>query len=172
MELSNHPFKLIDARSSYPHHKTNGILKHIRPTNSRKIQERVLRFRTFVLNPKPTKFDQNHAKKQLSRVNQNKNTINSIISDITSEAATRILNLAENKALAELKDNDSIVISLADKGDTWVIMNKEGLKYMNAKRQTRGQFSLPPHFKNSQRTSSRQITTKCTTTNAQGQVHH
>jgi hypothetical protein len=39
------------------------------------------------------------------------------------------LNLAENKALAELKDNDSIVISLADKGDTWVIMNKEDYIY-------------------------------------------
>jgi hypothetical protein len=127
MELSNHPFKLIDARSSYPHHKTNGIL-NISGHQLTNIQERVLRLgHSFI--PKPTKFDQNHAKKQLSRVIQNKNTINSIISDITSEAATRILNLAENKALAELKDNDSIVISLADKGDTWVIMNKEDYIY-------------------------------------------
>jgi UDP-N-acetylglucosamine transferase subunit ALG13 len=79
--------------------------------------------------PNPAKFDENHAKKQLSRIIQSQIMINTVISDINSIAASRILNVEEKKALKELKDNQDIVITTADKGQTWVIMKKEDYIY-------------------------------------------
>jgi hypothetical protein len=111
------------VRSSYPHHYTNGILNlsNFVLTN---IQKRILHLgHSFIT--KPANFDQIKTKKQLSRIIGNKSSVDSILSDINIPTALKNLNLAEKKALDELQRNEDVVITLADKGDTWVLMNRD-----------------------------------------------
>jgi hypothetical protein len=127
MEHPNHPFKLVEVRSSYPHPKPNGIL-NLSSHPLTNFQRRVLNLgHSFI--QKPAKFDKIHAKRQLSRVIKNQNTINSIISDINMSAAVSNLSVSERKALKELQDNENIVVTLSDKGDTWVVMDKDDYIY-------------------------------------------
>jgi hypothetical protein len=74
---------------------------------------------------KPAFLNPNQTKRQLLSVVYNKPTIQEILTDLQKIKCPYNLNNSENKILNNLKNNPNIVITKADKGDSWVVLNKE-----------------------------------------------
>ena len=74
---------------------------------------------------KPASFNPSHTKKQLHRVVFDKPSIDQILSDVQTTPFLSNLSGSEKATLENLRNNPNLVITQADKGDTWVILNKE-----------------------------------------------
>ena len=115
-------FKLFIVRSSYSHPKINGIVNLSNHDLTASEAEILDLGHSFV--SQPAFFDSDHAKRQLHRVVYNKPTIDKIVADVKTTKHLNHLNHSQRNTLKMLRDNKSIVITQADKGDSWVILDK------------------------------------------------
>ena len=110
-------------RSSYPHNQSNftmNLSKH----NLIPIEENVLKLgHSFV--QRPAALNTERTKQQLQPIVTEINILNKIIDDIAGRETASILNPSLIKTRKDLKNNKNIVITLADKGDTWVILDRD-----------------------------------------------
>ena len=112
----------MDVRSSYPHNKVNGIV-NLSYHNLTSKEIHILNLgHSFV--SKPSNFNPNQTKKQLGRIMFNRPAINEILSDLQNINFPSILNTQELHTLNSLRNNNDLVITRADKGDSWVLLNK------------------------------------------------
>jgi hypothetical protein len=111
------------VRSSYSHKQTNGIVNLSNYILS-PAETEILNFgHSFVSKPAPINSQQ--AKRQLNRIVYNKPTIDRIVAEAENIKYNKTLTFTQVKLLKNLRNNPSIVITQADKGDSWVILNKD-----------------------------------------------
>jgi len=110
------------VRSSYPHQKVNGIVNLSNHVLTVAEIEILSLGHSFV--SKPALLNSNRTKKQLNRVVYNKPAIEEILSDLSNIEFSSNLKKFEITALVNLKNNPEIIITKADKGDSWVLLNK------------------------------------------------
>ena len=115
-------FKLLTVRSSYPHKKVDGIVNLSTHTlTSNELQ--VLNLgHSFV--SKPASINSIKTKRQLQRVVYNKPAIDEILDDLQNVVTPSNLNVSDRDTLNNLRNNSHIVITKADKGDSWVVLDR------------------------------------------------
>jgi len=110
------------VRSSYPHVKVNGIV-NLSDHKLTKWEINVLTLGPSFIS-QPSKLNCNKAKNQLQRVVFNKPAIEEILNDLSRAPNPLNLKGSEIKTILQLRNNPNIVITKADKGDSWVILNR------------------------------------------------
>lgn len=116
-------FKLNFARSSNSHNQTNGIVNLSNFCLSQAEIDILNLGHSFVSKPAPINCQQ--AKRQLNRIVYNKPSIDLIVAEAEKIKPNRTLTFSQVQILKTLKNNPSIVITQADKGDSWVVLNKD-----------------------------------------------
>ena len=112
----------MHVRSSYPHEKTS-IIVNLSSHNLTDSEVEVLKLgHSFVF--KQGNFDAIKTGRQLKRVIYNRPTISNIVDDILKSRPILALSKKQIQILSNLQDNEKIIITQADKGDTWVLLNK------------------------------------------------
>ena len=109
-------------RSCYPHPKTNTFINLSKHKLTPEETEILKLGPSFV--SQPPSLNTPKTKRHLSKLIFNIPTLNQTLSDIVNVRLDFKLNSSEKEALNKLKCNPNIVITEADKGDTWVILNK------------------------------------------------
>jgi hypothetical protein len=115
-------FKLFIVRSSYPHNNTS-VFVNLSSHTLTPSEIKILELGHSFVN-KPASFNSEKTKRQLSRIVHHKPTILEILNDVKNSHVSSTLNEEEKFALENLRNNSNIVITQADKGDTWVVLDK------------------------------------------------
>jgi hypothetical protein len=111
------------VRSSHSHNQTNGIVNLSNYCLSPAEIDFLNFGHSFV--SKPARINSKQAKRQLNRIIYNKPTIDRIVAEADTKKYNKTLTISQIQLLKNLKDNPLIVITQADKGDSWVILNKD-----------------------------------------------
>jgi hypothetical protein len=129
------------VRSSYPHHKTNGILNLSTHVLSSFETQALELGHSFILKPPHMKNEKITA--QLRKIISHKPTLHEVANEISRVPVDQNLNNELRRAIRELCNNQNIVITVADKGDTWVILNKEDYIFECHRQLSDKQFYAP-----------------------------
>jgi hypothetical protein len=127
MDEFHYVFKLLNVRFNYAHNKTNGIF-NLSSHNLTDIESTILELgHSFIF--QPPHFDGDKTCKQLRRLGLTKPVCNEIVNEVILTDKTKALTTMEYNVLKNLWENPNLVITKADKGDSWVLLDQEA--YIN-----------------------------------------